>query len=268
MDYTINSLNHYNFQFGYGEKMQLLTEKEWMFLNEISHMIHDSHDLDQMRVNVLEMLTILIPNSSTSFYLANNIGDKLLSNPVATNMEQKDITNYLEYGEKIDYTMPIFKNARPIAYKETDLFDNAVREKTEFYNEFLAHGLEFPLALCIARNGKCYGALSLFRSKLMGDFSDRDVFILNQLHNHLATKICNHNYKENYSTTSNVDEIGEKHLLTSRELEIVNLLLQGFSNEQISCKLLVEIGTVKKHVHNIYCKFNVKNRIQLMRVFV
>lgn len=237
-------------------------------MNEISHMIHDTRDLDEMRVNLLELLSILIPNSSSSFYLANNHGGKLLSDPVANNIEKKDVANYLEYGERLDYTMPIFKNARPLAYKETDLFDNSVREKTEFYNEFLAHGLEYPLALCIARNGNCYGALSLFRSKRMGDFCDRDIFILNQLHDHLSTRIHLQYSDETELAVKRFDEIRQGSLLTSREQEIINLILQGFSNEEISCRLFIEVGTVKKHIHNIYNKFNVKNRIQLMRVFV
>lgn len=248
--------------------MQYLTEKEWIFLNEITHMIHDTENLDEMRINLLDLLTVLIPNTSTSFYLANNIGGKLLSDPVANNIERKDIANYLEYGEGIDYTIPIFKSARPIAYKETDLFDNSVREKTEFYNEFLAHGLEYPMALCIAHNGKCYGALSLYRSKRMGDFSDRDVFILNQLHNHLVTRICLQESRGEDPVVRKIDEIKHSNLLTSRELEIVSLILQGFSNEEIGSKLFVEPGTVKKHIHNIYGKFKVKNRMQLLRVFL
>lgn len=246
--------------------MQFLSEKEWVFLNEITHAIHDMENLDEMRSNLLELLTVLIPNSCASFYLANSHDGKLLSEPVAYNMDRKYIVNYLEYGERLDYTMPIFKSARPIAYKETDLFDNAVREKTEFYNDFLVHGFEYPMALCIARNAKCYGALSLFRSKQMGDFSERDVFILNQLHDHLATRIYLENCRRTDPAVRKIDEIRETNLLTSRELEIAALVLQGFSNAEISCKLFVEIGTVKKHIYNIYCKYNVKNRIQLLRV--
>jgi DNA-binding CsgD family transcriptional regulator len=248
--------------------MQFLTEKEWIFLNEISHMIHDTENLDEMRINLMDLLAVLIPNSCASFYMANNNDGKLLYNPVANNIERKDVTNYLEYGEGLDYTIPIFKSARPIAYKETDLFDNAAREKTEFYNEFLAHGLEYPMALCIAHNGKCYGALSLFRSKRMGDFCDRDVFILNQLHNHLATRICLHKHSKTDLVFHKIDEIKQSKLLTSRESEIVDLILEGFSNEEISSRLFVELGTVKKHIHNIYSKFNVKNRMQLLRVFL
>ena len=230
-------------------------------------MIHDTEGLDEMRTNLMDLLTILIPNSSTSFYLANPEGEKLFYKPLASNMCQKDIDNYLAYGEAMDYTVPIFKAGRPIAYKETDLFEDSIRENTPFYNEFLAHGLEYPIALCIAENGVCYGALSLFRSKSMGDFSDRDVFILNQLHKHLLTKIRFEYNKEKTSFTKDVITISEELKLTNRELEIVRLVFDGLSNEEIARILFIEIGTVKKHIHNIYSKLNVKNRVQLVKSF-
>ncbi len=249
--------------------MPVLKEKEWIFLNEIIHMIYDTRDLNEMRINTLELLSILIPNSSASFYLANmtNQEDKLFFDPVVLNMAQSDVTNYLDFGEKLDYTVPIYQNARPIAYKETDLFDDSFRENTEFYNEFLAHGLEFPMALCIANEGVCYGALSLFRSKRMGDFSDRDIFILSQLRRHLVTKIRFECDKKNYYG-NRLDEIRAKYFLTTRECEIINYMLEGLNNEEICQRLFIEEGTVKKHVHNIYSKLNVKNRIQLLKMLI
>lgn len=246
----------------------MLKEKEWLFLNEIIHTIYDTNNLNDMRVNTLELLSVLIPNSSASFYLANTNSDKLLYDPVAINISQKDVANYLDYGESMDYTIPIFKNARPIAYKETDLFHDSVREKTDFYNEFLAHGLEFPLALCIADNGICYGALSLFRPKRMGDFDNRDIFILNQLRKHFVTKIRQEYIKDQSSSVSKIDCLKQEYSLTAREFEILGYLMDGLTNEEISRKLFVENGTVKKHIHNIYNKLEIKNRTQLIKLLI
>jgi DNA-binding CsgD family transcriptional regulator len=246
----------------------LLLEKEWIFLNEVTHMIHDTQNLDKMRTNLLELLTILLPHSSSSFYLASPERKKLFYDPVTNNMSQKDVKNYLAYGEGLDYTVPIFKSGRPIAYRETDLFEGVIREKTDFYNEFLAHGLEYPIALCIAEKGICYGALSLFRSKKMGDFSDRDVFILNQLQKHLATKIRHEYAKESLSPLRNIDLFCRDFPLTGRETEIIKYILDGLSNKEIADALFIESGTVKKHIHNIYGKLNLKNRIHLVKFFL
>jgi len=50
--------------------------------------------------------------------------------------------------------------------------------------------------------------------------------------------------------------------LTSRELEVLDLIGQGYSNQQISDRLVVTLHTVKKHSSNIYGKLGVKGRIQ------
>jgi LuxR family maltose regulon positive regulatory protein len=50
--------------------------------------------------------------------------------------------------------------------------------------------------------------------------------------------------------------------LSDRELEVLRLLAEGLSNREITQRLTVAIGTVKAHVHNIYGKLGVENRIQ------
>ena len=48
--------------------------------------------------------------------------------------------------------------------------------------------------------------------------------------------------------------------LTPREMEVLKLLSCDFSNQEIADHLVVEVGTVKNHVHNILTKLNVSNR--------
>src|SRR6478609_2681851 len=50
--------------------------------------------------------------------------------------------------------------------------------------------------------------------------------------------------------------------LSKRELEILNLLAQGYSNQEIAGKLFVSISTVKSHNQNLFEKLDVKRRIQ------
>ncbi len=52
-------------------------------------------------------------------------------------------------------------------------------------------------------------------------------------------------------------------ILTERETEIMCLVAEGLSNRQIAEKLVLSAGTVKIHVHNIYSKLGVKNRVDL-----
>ena len=52
------------------------------------------------------------------------------------------------------------------------------------------------------------------------------------------------------------DEAG----LTPRELEVLELIGEGLTNQQISEQLIIEVGTVKNHVHSILEKLNVGSR--------
>ena len=50
--------------------------------------------------------------------------------------------------------------------------------------------------------------------------------------------------------------------LTARERDVLQLLLDGASNQEIACQLTLSVNTVKKHVLNICGKLNVQRRVQ------
>jgi DNA-binding NarL/FixJ family response regulator len=58
--------------------------------------------------------------------------------------------------------------------------------------------------------------------------------------------------------------IETEYNLTSREMEILNLLSAGFSNKELATKLFVSPHTVRNHLFNIYEKLHVHCRIDAM----
>ena len=50
--------------------------------------------------------------------------------------------------------------------------------------------------------------------------------------------------------------------LNKRELEILNLMAQGYSNQEIAAKLFISLSTVKTHIQNLFEKLDVKRRTQ------
>jgi len=50
--------------------------------------------------------------------------------------------------------------------------------------------------------------------------------------------------------------------LSERELQVLRLVADGFSNGQIADKLFIAPGTVKKHINNIFGKLGVQSRTQ------
>jgi LuxR family maltose regulon positive regulatory protein len=52
--------------------------------------------------------------------------------------------------------------------------------------------------------------------------------------------------------------------LSEREFEILRLIAAGQSNEEIAQTLVIALGTVKKHINNIYGKLGVHSRTQAL----
>ena len=50
--------------------------------------------------------------------------------------------------------------------------------------------------------------------------------------------------------------------LTEREMEVLNLVVQGHSNQQIAEALVISVATVKAHVSNILSKLQVSSRAE------
>lgn len=48
--------------------------------------------------------------------------------------------------------------------------------------------------------------------------------------------------------------------LTERECEILRFLAEGYSNQLIADRLIIGVGTVKNHVHNVLKKLNLRSR--------
>lgn len=51
---------------------------------------------------------------------------------------------------------------------------------------------------------------------------------------------------------------------SERELDIINLMVEGLNNKQISTKLFIGEGTVKNYVSNIYSKFGTNDRTKVI----
>ena len=50
--------------------------------------------------------------------------------------------------------------------------------------------------------------------------------------------------------------------LSERELEVLRLLADGLTNQEIADRLVVTVGTVKTHVHHVFGKLNVRSRTE------
>ena len=52
--------------------------------------------------------------------------------------------------------------------------------------------------------------------------------------------------------------------LTARERDVAELIVEGFTNDQVALRLCISRSTVKTHLQNIYAKAGVPNRTALV----
>ena len=75
-----------------------------------------------------------------------------------------------------------------------------------------------------------------------------------------------HNFKK--QVEFKIKELTEKYNLTSREIELIQLLIIGTETKTISEKLFISTNTVKYHSKNLFEKLNVKSRVELSSLFI
>jgi DNA-binding CsgD family transcriptional regulator len=98
--------------------------------------------------------------------------------------------------------------------------------------------------------------------------------ILPPLHKHLSAILKNHAFLTVWSEMTPVEHdktVGGFILighLTERESEIAGLLLKGNTYKMIAGELYLSENTIKTHVKNIYSKFNIKSRMELVNLMM
>lgn len=65
------------------------------------------------------------------------------------------------------------------------------------------------------------------------------------------------------SAPTAVPLVAKRYDLTKREEEMLEMLAEGMSNQQISSRAFISVGTVKTHAHNIYAKLGIRGRADL-----
>jgi DNA-binding CsgD family transcriptional regulator len=71
-------------------------------------------------------------------------------------------------------------------------------------------------------------------------------------------------YTSGTNSISSTNKFAKEFNLTSREKEIVELIMKGKTNKEIEINLFISFNTVKNHIYNIFKKTGVKSRSELL----
>ncbi|NBI62373.1 LuxR family transcriptional regulator [Clostridiales bacterium] len=250
----------------------MLSSNEWEVMNKIILKIYSEEHSRSMRQSFLENLRALIDFDIAEFSLLDE--QARLCDSVEVNMFSDEKIHIAEtynkykevYGSEItDY---IFRYPESfIACGRTTLFRGDTFKRTKFQTLFLRSiNMKYCCTLTVRANGDLIGEVSLYCS-MDPDFSEKDIYILSQLKDHLAVKLSqlrDRNASRKLSKAQ-LDFLLEKNL-TERETQIIELIFADVSNHEIAASLYISGNTLKKHVSNIYKKLNVSSRNQLRYV--
>jgi DNA-binding NarL/FixJ family response regulator len=82
----------------------------------------------------------------------------------------------------------------------------------------------------------------------------------------------NHEISQNiikeYKANENIDKLEPQAILSKRELEILKLYAEGFTNSEIAQSLYISVRTVESHKTHILQKLNLKSNVDLIKIAI
>lgn len=250
-----------------------MEKNTFLIYNNIVYGLYSCNSFEDLKKNFLSPLKMLIPFSYGSILLADesNNTDKLrLTSPLCipdsfTEAEEE----YMRHADK-DNLPWLLHTKEPTLIKESDLLPDESRLNSSLYLHcYRKYRIFDSLQYSIVYNQHFLGILTLFRTKIDGIFSEDDMFYLRSLGIHLNSTLNRINI--GLADTSNQDmeehllSLRERYGLTSRETEILGLIFEYHSTEEIAELLDIQENTIQKHMQNIFHKTGASSRWALLR---
>lgn len=209
----------------------------------------------------LDLINDLIPLSASVFFL------------VEPDMRHRGAVVYKsgsEIEKQYETTYGIMDPLNPERFSRSDervvTLDSQMSphmlKKTVYYQEFMVpNNHRFVADMFFRYEGQIVAVLSMLREEGQGNYSRDELKLLCKLQPFLEYSL-NAVYlpQRKEERTS----IIEKYSLTERELDVLELLLNGSSNKDIAVELGLGLATVKTHLHHIFQKISVFSRSELI----
>ncbi|MCD8232633.1 MAG: LuxR C-terminal-related transcriptional regulator [Clostridiales bacterium] len=245
-----------------------MEKNEFLLINDLVYQLHTATSLAQVQDIFLHRLRAIIPYSYASIFTTREQDGQIhLTNPVCNPPSfLKAEQQYLEL-EDIDQTNWILYSTETALIRESELIDDRHRLSSPVYQKCYSHyNIYDTLQMSIIYEHRAYGVITLYRTREMGSFSADERIFLRAFSKHL-NYIFHRHICEPQATdhSARLAELSETYHLPRREQEILGYIFDGQNNQEILEILPITEHTLQKHIQNIYRKFQVTNRWDLLK---
>lgn len=247
-----------------------LFDRDWEFILDTIYRINMTVDVSTFANETLFCLCTLIPCEQGTFFSIKEVdGVPVGSNPYVWGTEARFMSQFMEGRYDRDpYFGLMGMKKHSYAFRDTDMIPEEQRLSSRVFKEiYIPQGIYYALRLELAYHESVIGQFALFNSQERGDFSERDLRIANLLAQHIAWKysMLNHDPAQDAKLGKRQEMLSDRFLLTQRECEVIGLVADGLTDDEISEHLFISVSTVKKHIYNSCTKIGVNSRAQLIQ---
>ena len=240
---------------------QELWTNDWKNINEIILQMNSESDILKAFNRFLLDIEGLVPYEKACIYFYDMSASETVKDYIGQGFSEKELKDYERYYCNIDDVVAKMMPNKEVVIKSTEAFDIDKRKETEYFIDYVTPAntkisLDTNFRWNLENREFCIGSLDLFRNENDADFSEREMEICRIFQPHIELKASNYAFL--------FDNIADRYALTNAEQDIANMILKGYSNEQIAEEKYITISTVKKHVSRILEKSDTKSRIEFI----
>lgn len=213
------------------------------------------------RNELMRMLTQLVPSHGACFYLVDR--QLRAHSHSLLNVSYEALPPYVnDYSE--------FDPYHPRLYADTDLKvvgqdlarlpagDRFQRYQREFFGPL---GIAHEVELFVREGGRIVAGVSLLRSAGEGPFSEAEHAQLHKVHAFIQYTVT-----QFYLTRlmDGEESVANRYQLTERQVDIIRMIKNGATNDEIARQLSIGLPTVKTHLRRIFSRLAVSSRTELL----
>lgn len=208
---------------------------------------------EDFKLNVLQVLSECCHYEHAIFWEV--IDDELTNQPVCFNVEAYTVENYLNVYKFYDPLHPMNMQNQPDIQLMQQNEVISRKNKRYYIESFLQyHDFIDEMVMYLTIQHKPSAAIGFLRKKGEKPFTEQDRQKLLVVKRLIENSYLLHQYVQPAQSLQ----------ITQNEKELLRYLCKGFKNAEIASILYVSENTVKKHLQNLYRKFQVTSRTQLV----